>query len=339
MKYQNKIIQSPILLEKPFVSIVIPSFNRVESVSETIQSILNQICNFSFEIVIGDDFSTDNVRNLLRKFQKKYPDKFVLIFHNENIGLGANWATCVKHCRGKYIANCDNDDYWHNPKKLQLQVDFMETHSKYGVSHTDYRNHNRVTNKFAEVIISNYTYDNQIYKTIFNGGFRCCNATVMYRKELIDKYIHLDDYINYQFTLQDWNTWIILSHYTEFYCLPVSTATFGIETDSITRPVSYEKTEYRFKKEKECYRYICDCFPKDFIFDEQLYDVYVNCILLSLAYKKGDYKIAHKYGSLMIPNERRNLKINCSQNALSFHLLWVCIKIKSIITSLYLISN
>jgi len=328
------IIKSIDFIKNPFVSIVIPSYNRAYTVNQTIESILHQKCNFDFELIIGDDCSTDKVRVVLLQYQQKYPNLIKLIFQEKNIGLGANWATCVMACRGKYICNCDNDDYWHNPDKLQIQVDFMETHSKYGVCHTDYRNHNRETNKIDEVIISNYTYDNQIYKTIFNGGFRCCNATVMYRKELIDKYIHLDDYINYQFTLQDWNTWIILSHYTEFYCLPVSTATFGIETESITRPVSYEKTEYRFKKEKECYRYICDCFPKDFIFDERLYDVYVYGVLLSLAYKKGDYKIAHKYGSLLILKESKSLKINCSQNVLSFHFLYVCFKIKTIIINL-----
>ena len=90
-----------------------------------------QQCNFEFEIVIGDDSSTDNERAVLLDYQTKFPEKIILIFHDENIGLGVNWATCVKQCRG---ANCDNDDYWHNPDKLQLQVDFMETNPEFGVS-------------------------------------------------------------------------------------------------------------------------------------------------------------------------------------------------------------
>ena len=244
------IIKSSFIVDNPLVSVVIPSYNRADTVGHTIESIMQQKCNFDFEIVIGDDCSTDNARFVLKQYQKQYPQNILLIYHDQNIGLGANWATCVKHCRGKYIANCDNDDYWHNSNKLQLQVDFLETNLQFGVIHTDYRNHNRDTGKIEEVIVSNISFDIPLQQAIFTGQFKCCNATIMYRKELIDKYVNLDDYIKLHFTLQDWNTWIILSKFTEFYCLPVSTATFGVETESITRPNSYDKIELRFKNEK-----------------------------------------------------------------------------------------
>jgi glycosyltransferase involved in cell wall biosynthesis len=122
----TQVIQSDLFCEQPIVSVVIPSYNRAETVGQTIDSILNQQCNFEFEIVIGDDCSTDNAREVLQGYQKQYPTKIKLLFHDTNLGLGANWATCVQHCRGKYLANCDNDDYWHNPEKLQLQVDFLD---------------------------------------------------------------------------------------------------------------------------------------------------------------------------------------------------------------------
>lgn len=318
------IIQSASLLKNPVVSVIIPSYNRANTVGQTIDSILQQRCNFDFEIVIGDDCSTDNVREVLQDYQKKYPEKITLLFYEKNIGLGANWATCVKHCRGKYIANCDNDDYWHNPNKLQVQVDFLESHSEYGVIHTDYKNHNREINQIAEVVVSKDIYDIPLQKVIFSGKFRCCNATVMYRKELIDKYLNLDDFIQYQFTLQDWNTWIILANYTRFYCLPVSTATFGIETESITRPKEYGELELRFKKEKECYKYVCDKFPEDLPFDEQGYDSYVFSILLNQAFKQNDFNKAKEFGKKI---GNKSIKVLCSQNRLLF---WIYILLKRI---------
>jgi glycosyltransferase involved in cell wall biosynthesis len=317
------------LLYQPLVSIIIPSYNRENTVSTTIDSILTQQCNFNFEIVIGDDCSTDNAREVVLDYQKKYPQKIILLFHDKNIGLGANWATCVKHCRGKYIANCDNDDYWHNPDKLQLQVDFFESHPEYGVCHTDYRNHNRETEKITEVVVSSDTFDISLQKAIFSGKFRCCNATMMYRKELMNKYLNLDDYIHFQFTLQDWNTWIILAKYTQFYCLPVSTATFGVETESITRPKEYDKVIQRFKKEIECYKYVCDKFPKDLPYDEQEYDAYVNHVLLGLAYKKLDFPSARKYGSLLSAVGNTNLKVKCSTTIFTFYSHGLALKIKA----------
>lgn len=323
------IIQSASLLKNPLVSVVIPSYNRANTIGQTIDSILQQRCNFDFEIVIGDDCSTDNVREILQDYQKKYPEKITLLFYEKNIGLGANWATCVKHCRGKYIANCDNDDYWHNPEKLQLQVDFLEKHPEYGVCHTDYRNHNRETNRIEEVVVSGDTFDIPLQKAIFTGKFRCCNATMMYRKVLIDKYVNLDDYIQYKFTLQDWNTWIILSAYTDFYCIPVSTATFGIETESVTRPKDYNVIIQRFIKEKQMYKYLCDQFPEDLPFDEKGYDSYVNGLLLGMAYNKGDYNSARKYAIQLIGMGSKKLKVRMAQNIVTFYLFGLLKKIRS----------
>ena len=323
-----KIILSEEFVSNPIVSIVIPSYNRSETIGQTIDSVLNQQCRFEFEIIIGDDCSTDNVREVLLAYQKKYPAKIALLFYEKNIGLGANWATCVQHCKGKYLANCDNDDYWHNPQKLHLQVDYLETHPECGVVHTNYRNHNRITAEINEIDVSNCVYEEPLIKSIFTGKFQFCNATMMYRMELVKSKINLDDYIKFQFSLQDWNTWIILSKYTSFHCLPDSTATFGIETESITRPQSYDKLEKRLVEEKKMYKYLCDLFPEDLPFDENGYDLYVNSILLNLAYKKLDYTKANYNGHEMIKKGSKKFKVYMSQNRLGFYLYYSLVKIR-----------
>lgn len=306
------------MLSSPLVSVIIPSYNRADKVSHTLDSILSQKCDFDFEIVIGDDFSTDNVREVLKTYKDRYPEKIILLFHEKNIGLAANWATCVKHSHGKYIANCDNDDYWHNENKLQIQVEFMEAHPEVGLCHTNYRIHHREEETIIEVEASKDTkHGSSLQKKVFGSTFKCCNATVMYRKEMLEKYVNLDDFIKYQFTLQDWNTWVILAAYANFYCLPISTATFGIETESITRPKNFEKLEQRFKQERECYKYVYDLFPNNFPYIEEEYNEYENGVLLNLSYRNKDYKKAKKYGKKL---KKRNLKKICSQNFILFNL-------------------
>ena len=129
---------------------IIPSYNRANTVGFTIDSILAQEVDADIEIVIGDDCSTDNAREVLLQYKKKYPDIIKLHFREENMGLGANWAQCVLDCKGKYICNCDNDDYWHNPNKLQIQLDYMESHTNCNICITNHRTHNRDTGIIKE---------------------------------------------------------------------------------------------------------------------------------------------------------------------------------------------
>lgn len=305
------------------VSVVIPSFNRSNTVTQTIDSIISQQCDFLFEIIIGDDCSTDNTREVLREYQQKYPDIIQLIFHEKNIGLAANWATCVKSCQGKYICNCDNDDYWHNPDKLQLQVDYMELHTNENVLVTNYRRQNRNTGKTTEekVLINRSM---SLQQAFFKGKQLLCNATIMYRKDFLLKHINLDDYIKYQFTLQDWNTWVILSAYTDFSLLPVSTATFGVETQSITRPSDYKEIELRFNKEIECYKYVCELFPQNLLYDEKGYVNFKYSNLLNHAYNQKDFKNAKFYANKVGGD---SLRVLFSKNQITF---WIYVFLRNL---------
>lgn len=314
-----KIIKSKDFINAPLVSIIIPSYNRGGTIRKTIDSIFQQQCNFDFEIIIGDDCSTDNVRDILLQYQKSYPQNIKLIFHEQNLGLGANWASCVKICRGKYLAGCDNDDFWHNPNKLKHQVDFLEKNPEYGMIHTDYCILNRKTGKKSEIIIHNRGNTESLIKEIFTGKFKCCNSSVMYRKSIIDKFVFLDDYISNKFPLQDWNTWISISNYTKFYCLPVSTTTVGIETESITRPGDYNKLKQRFKDEKVMYKYLCEKFPDDLAFNEFEYDRYVYGIFLNLAYRKTDYKVAREYAQILKKMGSNDFKTIIAHNKIYFY--------------------
>ena len=307
------------LVPNPFVSVVIPSYNRADTVSQTIESIVNQQCDFDFELIIGDDCSTDNARDILKGYQTQYPSIIKLLFHDENIGLGANWATCIKQCRGKYIANCDNDDYWHNPQKLQLQVEFMEQNPQYGLCHTDYIIHDRTTGEITAQTCkhSSKRREDETATTVQSlmSGIGC-NASVMYRKSVLMKYVNMDDFITYRFSLQDWNTWMLLAPFTEFGCLHVSTATFGVETSSITRPKTIEALEKRWQGQKDCYQYICEKLPTYYPYLEKEFDNHVNGLCLNFSFEIFDYLNAKKYALRCA----KSFKTRCAQNRLLFCL-------------------
>lgn len=328
------LVKSLNLTTTPLVSVIICSFNRINMVSETIDSILAQNCEFEYEIVIGDDASFDEVKNILLDYQNKYPERIVLLLHEKNVGLGANWAYCVKLCRGKYLANCDNDDFWHNPEKLALQVKFMEQNNDYGMIHTNFRELSRQSGRTSEKTIHIIKYSEPIISAIFYGRFKCCNSSVMYRKSLLDKFIITDDYIKYQFPLQDWNTWISLAKYTKIHCLPVSTTTVGIDSASITRSKDIEGIRQRFVKEKIMYRYLCEHFPDDLNFDEKAYDEYVIQVLLKVAIRNGDFPNARILRKFALESDMVSYKPLITSNFINFYAFYALKKIKDFIVKI-----
>ena len=312
--------------KKTLISVVIPSYNRADTVGQTIDSILVQKVDADIEIVIGDDCSTDNAREVLLRYKEMHPDVIKLLFHKQNMGLGANWATCVKACNGKYICNCDNDDYWHNPHKLQIQLDYMESHPECNICITNHRTHNRTTGVIKECM-AHINRDMDIQSAMwFDCSF--CNATIMYRADFMKAHLDLDEFIKRRFTLQDWPAWVILTACTDIDVLPESTATFGIETVSITRPDSVERYAKRLAGDKEVCRYLGELFPEKFPYDEQEWELYANGRLCAKAFDVGDFESAKKYGKECSGVGR--FKKWCSQNRLLFEMYRMLKRIKCI---------
>lgn len=124
-------------INNPTVSIVCATYNHEKYISMAIDSFLMQNTDFAFEILIGEDCSTDNNRAIIKLYADKYPNIIKPIFWDENVGATKNWLTLLKTARGEFIANCEGDDYWTDPRKLQKQVDFLENNPEYVMSGHD----------------------------------------------------------------------------------------------------------------------------------------------------------------------------------------------------------
>lgn len=127
----------------PMVSIAILAYNHELFIAEAIEGALMQETSFPYKIVIAEDCSTDKTREIVLKYQKKYPEKITLILQNKNVGSKQNNIDILSNLDGKYIATCEGDDYWTDPLKLQKQVDFLEQNHHYiAASHHRYINEN-----------------------------------------------------------------------------------------------------------------------------------------------------------------------------------------------------
>ncbi len=113
------------------VSICMSTYRHEQFIQEAIEGVMMQETRFSIELVIGEDRSDDNTRAICQEMEKKYPAKIRLLPSDKNYGQNENLARTLLACDGIYIALCEGDDYWMDPKKLQKQVDFMQAHNHY----------------------------------------------------------------------------------------------------------------------------------------------------------------------------------------------------------------
>ncbi len=116
---------------QPLLSVCIITYNHDKYIRDAIEGVLMQKVNFDYEIIIADDFSTDDTRKIVLGYSEKYPNIFKLIFQNKNVGAAQNWLDLISFPKSKYIAYFEGDDYWTDPLKLQKQFDFLEKNSSF----------------------------------------------------------------------------------------------------------------------------------------------------------------------------------------------------------------
>ncbi len=119
------------------LSVCIITYNHEKYIHQALESILSQKTNFSYKIIVADDFSTDNTGKIINEYAEKYMDKFYVLDHSIKYGIAQNFLRLLDAATGKYIAYLEGDDYWTDPLKLQKQVDFLEKNSDFSACQHD----------------------------------------------------------------------------------------------------------------------------------------------------------------------------------------------------------
>jgi glycosyltransferase involved in cell wall biosynthesis len=115
------------------LSVMMITYNHEKFIAQALNSILTQHVNFDYEIVVGEDHSTDNTREILMAFHKRHPKRIVPLFRDKNMGAIQNMGATLAACRGTYIALLEGDDYWTDRYKLQKQVDFLDSNPAFAM--------------------------------------------------------------------------------------------------------------------------------------------------------------------------------------------------------------
>ena len=188
------------------VSIVCNAYNHEKYIADAIEGFVMQKANFGFEILIHDDASTDHTADIIREYEKRYPELIKPIYQTENQYSkkeGSVLRIQYGRAKGEYIALCEGDDYWTDSLKLQKQVDALKAHPE-----CDMCAHGAVTID-AETQREIYRDGAKGCDRILNpedviaggGGYLTTNS-LMFRKSLLDTKWKFREIIKLDYTLQ-----------------------------------------------------------------------------------------------------------------------------------------
>ena len=189
------------------VSVICNTYNHENYIEDAIKSFLMQKTNFKFEVLIHDDASTDRTADIIRKYEKRYPDIIKGIYQTENQyskGKKITKEFQVPRAKGKYIALCEGDDYWIDSNKLQIQYDTLEAHPQIDIcAHNNITIHARtcemVDKKYVTKVSERIASVEEVI--LGEGGFVATNS-LFFRKSVYENELPFRKVMAYDYTLQ-----------------------------------------------------------------------------------------------------------------------------------------
>jgi glycosyltransferase involved in cell wall biosynthesis len=122
--------------DQPLVSVIVLCYNQADIISRAVESVLNQTYR-NLQLVLVDDCSKDNSKEVILDWYKKHPDRIKYFFQPQNAGHPKNMNTGYRLCDGELITFCDGDD-WYYPEKVEKEVNFLINHPETDVVHSNY---------------------------------------------------------------------------------------------------------------------------------------------------------------------------------------------------------
>lgn len=279
-------------MKEPLVSVKMITYNHAPYIAQAIEGVLHQKTNFPFELVIGEDCSTDGTREIVLEYQKKYPDIIRVITSEQNVGARMNGYRTEKACRGKYVTYCEGDDYWHNPYKLQKQVNYLENHAECGLVFSDYDVYVVATGERIQCF-------NIYRKKSFPSNPSICDivearcpivtCTVVVRRNLLERVVDSDPilYQSGRFLMGDTPRWAEISCLAKVAYINESLATHNVLLESAAHSSDVTKVLRFGKSGGELLLYLCDKFNLPPTTRSKCQEYWCTCALWLAFYEKN----------------------------------------------------
>jgi len=245
------------IVEKPFVSIIVTTYNRTKFLAETLDSILSQTFT-NFEVIVVDNMSTDGTKECF----DSPVDRRIKYFRNANKGvIAVNRNFGIRKARGEYIAFCDDDDIW-LPEKLDRQVRLLEQHPNVALCYTHASSFSGDTVLAARV--SRRNPHNTNYSQLLRGGF-FPHSSVLIRSSVFQEIGLLTEN---PLLREDYELWLRVSKLCRLIAINESLIRYRVHPSNVSNNLETEtlrsiRTLYSVSKWQDVFKYplvACICF-------------------------------------------------------------------------------
>lgn len=223
------------------LSILMPTYNHEKYIAKAIESALSQKTDFSYELLINDDCSTDSTRKIAQDYAKKYPDRIKLFTHDKNQGLLKSYKFLLEQASGKYIGILESDDLWTDSSKVQKQLSFLENHDEYGLCCSDYYTIDENGKQTGEVVKDFDKNQNDFWYSALMNFASIGALTIVFRRSVYDKWCNIDDYIENNFQTFDRSVWLSIAKHSKCHFIHEKLASYRVISSSISNSGSFEK--------------------------------------------------------------------------------------------------
>lgn len=316
-------------MSEPLVSVIILTYNQEATIARTLDSILAQKTDYPFEIIIGEDASPgDDTRAVCESYAAKYSEIIRLMPKAPNKGILKNYADCLSASMGKYIGTCAGDDWWHNKNKIQLQVEFLESHPDYVMSYSRAMVHNLLTGEKKPTYEIDIPDSEDLFARLIESNFIYA-PTVCFRRSMLE-HINFNEFAARGYLMEDYPMWLIMSQYGKLHYLNECLVTYSHTNSSASNHSELAKQEAYEENTKLIKMDMVRRFNKEPEFPVTLIDDYHYRSCYSHSLKFADRRQARYYISkVKIKNNRDRLKLTVTYIPFVFRYI---IKHRSIIS-------
>lgn len=246
------------------ISVIVVTYNQEKTIGRTLDHILSQrLDGVRYEIIIGDDASTDGTGEVCARYAALHPDRIVYLRRERNMGVTANYFDCIARARGEYLADCAGDDFWTDDLKLRRQADILDRCPEVSLVATDW-----LCRDTATGVLSRHPANPRpagierfapgaLAEAVLSGERTIHLCTALYRRALIESAVEAnrDIFIDPLYSCEDLQILLRMATAGEIVILPEVTLHYSVGHESVSHQQDYgRRFEYSLRSMRQSLR-------------------------------------------------------------------------------------
>ena len=248
------------------------TYNHGKYIRDALEGFVKQKCSFSFCAIVIDDFSTDDAPQIIKEYATQYPDIIKPILLGENHmqrGVLRDPYFEKWHQSAKYIAQCEGDDYWIDPYKLEKQVLFLEENKDYSMCYGKCLYYYDDKKKISSRLFGG---PSQTFEELVKGN-TVPTPTVLYRKDSYLLYQTKIKPFEKEWLMGDYPLWLFFACEGKIKFLNKSLAVYRILPESASHTNSEKKEERFIYSTYEIIKFYTRLYNKECVYDERMLQI------------------------------------------------------------------